>query len=161
MIYEFIQNDTDQLLCYGEVDPLGFRKAYRIILEGFLKDGFPRSYDRVLVCGGRDFTDEDFLTQVLDWFLRELDFKVVIEGDARGADRMAGDWSRDRQLTNVKFRALWDRYGGKAGPIRNAEMLKSGKPDFVIAFPGSIGTADMIRKTQAANLPIITIEELQ
>lgn len=44
---------------------------------------------RVLVCGGRDFIDAFFLRKVLGELHSGLGpFLSVIEGDARGADRM-------------------------------------------------------------------------
>jgi hypothetical protein len=45
---------------------------------------------RVLVCGGRDFSDQALLEAVLDDLDRARVVTLVIEGDARGADRMAG-----------------------------------------------------------------------
>ena len=40
--------------------------------------------------------------------------------------------------------AQWTKYGKSAGPIRNAEMLRFGKPQLVVAFPGGDGTENMI-----------------
>lgn len=42
-----------------------------------------------------------------------------------------------------------------AGPIRNRRMLEQGKPDLVVAFPGGAGTANMVRLTEAAALPLL------
>jgi len=33
-------------------------------------------------------------------------------------------------------------------------MLDKGQPDLVLAFPGGNGTADMIRRAEAANIPV-------
>lgn len=38
---------------------------------------------RVLVCGGRDFTDQLLLEQILDRLHQERSFKTVIDGAAR------------------------------------------------------------------------------
>jgi hypothetical protein len=46
----------------------------------------------------------------------------------------------------IEFPANWKVYGRAAGPIRNMKMLLEGKPDLVVAFPGGIGTADMVKK---------------
>jgi hypothetical protein len=47
---------------------------------------------RLLVCGSRTWTDQARLRQVLDQVVSEHDDGqvTVIEGDARGADRLAG-----------------------------------------------------------------------
>ena len=32
-------------------------------------------------------------------------------------------------------------------------MIDEGRPDFVVALPGGVGTADMVRKARAAGIP--------
>jgi hypothetical protein len=49
---------------------------------------------KVLVCGGRAFSDAKFIHAELDQLHAQYDFKMVIEGDARGVDRIAGEWAR-------------------------------------------------------------------
>lgn len=109
---------------------------------------------RLLVCGGRDFSDTEHAYKALDKLHRTHGIDVVIEGDARGADRIAGYWARRNRVDNLKFPADWERDGRAAGPIRNAKMLAEGKPDMVLAFPGGSGTADMMSKARAAGLAI-------
>jgi len=79
---------------------------------------------------------------------------VVNEGNAPGADRIAGYWARRNKIDNLKFPADWDRHGNSAGPIRNGRMLAEGKPDLVLAFPGGEGTKNMVRQARAAGVPI-------
>jgi SLOG family YspA-like protein len=47
---------------------------------------------RVLICGGRNFDDVTFAHQTLDRLHREHNFRTVIEGGARGADTIGGEW---------------------------------------------------------------------
>lgn len=115
---------------------------------------------RVLVCGGRDFSGTDVAYAALDRLRREYGFDVVIEGDAHGADRIAGFWARKRRLDNLKFPADWAAHGRAAGPIRNQKMLDEGKPDLVIAFPGGRGTADMVRRAETAGVRVVHVEGL-
>lgn len=110
---------------------------------------------RVLVCGGRDFTDYEALAIALGMAnLIRGPFSAVIHGNAKGADALAGQWARAKGIKEMKFTAQWALHGAAAGPIRNARMLKEGKPQRVIAFPGGIGTADMIAKAKAARIPV-------
>jgi SLOG family YspA-like protein len=53
---------------------------------------------RVLVCGGRDFADSALLYGVLDELNRTKTIICVIEGDAPGADRLAGQWARRNHI---------------------------------------------------------------
>jgi hypothetical protein len=112
---------------------------------------------RVLVCGGRQFDDVSFARAILDRLHAEHRFQVLIEGDARGADRIAGDWADLRGVEHVKFPADWEKLGRKAGPIRNEQMLREGKPDLVIALPGGRGTANMVRIAREAGVRVIEI----
>lgn len=114
---------------------------------------------RALVCGGRTFSDRNMLDAALDRFTRHvLQITSLIHGDARGADRMAGDWARMRGIPVEAFPADWAGQGRAAGPIRNARMLAEGGPDLVIAFPGGRGTANMVSQAEAAGVPVYTID---
>jgi hypothetical protein len=112
---------------------------------------------RVLVCGGREFTDRAFLETTLDRLHRQCGFTALIEGDALGADRLAGAWAEARGLDHLVFKADWDGLGAKAGPRRNRQMLEQGLPDLVVAFPGRSGTAHMIRIARAAGVAVIDV----
>jgi hypothetical protein len=116
---------------------------------------------RVLICGGRDYSDVPNAVRALDKLHKELMIEVVIEGDARGADRIAGYWARKRGITNLKYRVTQEDYAkhGRflAPKVRNQRMLDEGKPQLVIAFPGHGGTADMVQRAERAGVPIRTV----
>lgn len=82
---------------------------------------------------------------------------VLIHGGARGVDQMAGMFGIGCGMEVVEFKADWNRYGKRAGPIRNQQMLDDGQPDLVVAFPGGGGTADMVRRSKARGVPVIEI----
>lgn len=111
---------------------------------------------RLLVCGGRDFVDREWMFSVLD----KLAPTVVIHGAAPGADTLADEWAKARGVPREPYPAEWWKYKNRkaAGPIRNSRMLREGKPDAVLAFPGNDGTADMTRKAKRAGVPVIEAE---
>lgn len=113
---------------------------------------------RVLVCGGREFRDLAAMTAVLNP-LRAFfspDF-VLIHGAARGADMTAHTWAFFQGCPVISMPANWDKYGKAAGVIRNSWMLKYAEPDLVIAFPGGVGTADMIRQAKEKGIDIYEV----
>lgn len=113
---------------------------------------------RILVCGHREFDNWDLLNDVmLDYSLEDL---VIIEGEAKGADFLARVWAKHYKVKYEAYPADWKTYGKKAGPIRNAQMLREGKPDLVIAFlaEGSIGTKDMINQSEKAGVKVKVIK---
>lgn len=114
---------------------------------------------KVLVCGGRDFDDVAFAHAELDRLHKEHVFTVLIEGDAKGADRIAGEWADLHGIEHVKYPADWAIHGRAAGPIRNEQMLNEGKPDLVVALPGGRGTAHMVRVAKLASVLVIDLRE--
>lgn len=69
-----------------------------------------------------------------------------------GADKLADAVAREIGLEVIPVRALWRIEGRKAGPRRNARMLRE-HPDaaFVIGFPlaDSVGTIHCLRLAKA------------
>jgi hypothetical protein len=112
---------------------------------------------RILVCGGRNYSDRRRVDWVLGNFRTRM--SAVITGDATGADALARDWCAERGVPLERFDADWRAHGRAAGPLRNQRMLDEGKPDLVLAFPGGRGTADMVRRADAAGVAVIAFGE--
>lgn len=108
----------------------------------------------VLVCGGRTYSDRDAVFEELDLLHHERRIDVIVHGGAAGADALASEWAKARWVSEQHYPADWATHGNAAGPIRNAQMLREGTPDLVLAFPGGRGTADMIRQAQAAGVHV-------
>ena len=112
---------------------------------------------RVLVCGGRDFNDRQLLAQTLADLHLTKRIEVIIHGCAMGADTIAGWWARFAGVEELRFPADWRTHKKAAGPIRNTEMLREGRPDLVVAFHGGRGTADMVKKARASGVRVIEV----
>lgn len=115
---------------------------------------------RVIVCGGRHYQDRAALYACLDAFdaVYSGGITVVIHGGASGADTLAALWGRDRGKQLVAYPAHWKKHGLRAGMIRNRQMLKEAEPDYVIAFPGGRGTANMIQIARLAGVPVFELD---
>ena len=109
---------------------------------------------RVLVTGGRDYADKEYLFDVLDRWHAERGIECIIEGGATGADALAGMWANERGVMLHVFPAQWE-LGTSAGMLRNTQMLVEGKPNVVIAFPGDSGTENMMGIAQKQGVPVI------
>lgn len=89
---------------------------------------------RVLVTGSRTWTDWQLLEAALSNLRIELGGFTLVHGDARGVDRRAAAFVRDELALPVEHHpADWERYGKRAGFVRNAEMVASGI-DLCVAF---------------------------
>lgn len=133
---------------------------------------------RLLVCGGRHFSDEKWLGAHLDAIHREHPDLTIGCGydpsDKRhqGADQLAYEWAKAHGVHGSVYPAHWDDlgapgarvvtpkykggrpYNAAAGPQRNQRMLDTFKPDRGLAAPGDAGTADMCRRLRKAGVPV-------
>lgn len=108
---------------------------------------------RVVVTGGRDFSDALLVERSLDAILRKHGIAALIEGEARGADRLCAEWAEMRGIAVERYPADWQCLGRGAGHIRNQRMIDEGRPDVAVAFPGGRGTADMVSRLERAGIP--------
>lgn len=120
---------------------------------------------RVIVCGSREFYDQNLVFRTLDRLFSKVNKKklIILSGGARGADKFGEIWCFQRMVSYEVFHANWERYGKAAGHIRNTEMLEAA-PDALVAFWNgkSLGTADMLtkaRKIKGLKIRLIMFKE--
>ena len=124
---------------------------------------FGKDQARIIVAGGRDFTDYALLSETLDVILKRYTLREVqiVSGCCRGADALGERYAREHGIPVVRFPADWQAYGKAAGPIRNrkmAEYASEGEGILVAFWDGkSRGTASMIRLAEKYGLRIKTI----
>jgi hypothetical protein len=115
----------------------------------------------VIVCGGRDYGDDDawnHVIGVLESMHSETPITAVIQGGAPGADLQGKLWAGMHGIKCITIPADWYTHGKAAGPIRNKRMLTDFSPDVVVAFPGGRGTADMVRQAEAMGVKVLIME---
>jgi len=122
-----------------------------------------RGIDIALVCGGRLFADFQFIAAELDLLHLRYKFRVMVHGEADGADTLAKKWAMRRGVQPCGCPALWDYYRAhgnvkSAGSIRNRNMLLL-RPQLVIAFPGHNGTKNMLLGAALAGVPFIDLSD--
>lgn len=119
---------------------------------------------RVLVCGSRTVTDQRAVGIVLNGIAVETDWNlVVIHGAARGADNLADRWASANDVSVLAFAAQWNKYGKRAGFLRNTQMLEEGKPHVVWAFVDkdlseSKGTKMMVDIARKGGVPCYVVQ---
>lgn len=115
----------------------------------------------LLVTGDRNWTAKDVIYEVLD----NVQPRLVVHGNAKGADSIAGRWADERGVSWIAFPARWQLYGKGAGPIRNRERLdfvlnlsKQGQSVHCVAFHDDLehskGTANMVKQAHDAGLSV-------
>jgi hypothetical protein len=108
---------------------------------------------RLIIAGGRDFTDQNFGSDSLFSILKSvnLDTVEVVCGMARGADEVGRVWAINNNIPVKEFRADWDKHGKSAGYKRNNQMAEYGT--HLIAFwdgksKGTKHMIDLARKSE-------------
>lgn len=112
---------------------------------------------KLIVAGGRDFTDYDHMLRVMIAMSdNELaDKKVaIVSGMAKGADTLGVRLAKEFQLPLYKFPANWSGLGKRAGFLRNAQMGNFADALLVFWDGKSKGTANMIEYMQRIQKPV-------
>lgn len=106
----------------------------------------------VLFCGSRDWHDRQTIRRDLESLPPD---SVVVEGGARGADRIAREEAHALGIHVATVNALWDFHDRAAGFRRNEAMARLGL-DYAYAYPlgESRGTRHMIGICEAACVPV-------
>lgn len=117
---------------------------------------------RIIVCGSRGWTDREMIREFMQVTAvhHKHDRVVIVHGDARGADRMAGEEAERVGLEVEAHPADWRRWGKRAGPFRNEHMLSLGCTRVVAFWDGySRGTGHMVRIAREADQRVLCVRE--
>lgn len=110
----------------------------------------------VIVCGGRDFSNREYVFSALDSMHGEERITLLRHGAARGADTLASEWAKSRRVSVDAHPADWEAHGRGAGHMRNQAMLDAvPRVDALMAFPGGRGTADMVARAERAGVRVV------
>lgn len=105
----------------------------------------------VLFSGSREWTDREVVRRDLGGLPPD---SLVIEGGARGLDRIVREEAQALGIHVATVRALWDFHGKSAGYRRNEAMARL-RPDYAFAYPlEGPGTRHMIRICEAECIPV-------
>jgi len=113
---------------------------------------------KIIVAGGRDFTDYSRMVKVLRTFTRDIkDLQLVNGACPDGADKLSHDYAEECGIDLAEFEADWKKHGDAAGPIRNSEMAQYGHALIAFWDMKSHGTDSMIKQARKVGIPIMII----
>lgn len=118
---------------------------------------------KLLVTGDRHYSSRERIYRELDAINQKEGITLLVEGQAPGADRLAGEWAKENGIPLAEFPAPWIKYGRAAGVKRNSWMLDFMKPDLVLGFHKDIslskGTANCLRQAEVRGITTKLIED--
>jgi len=112
---------------------------------------------KLIIAGGRNFTDYQKLKETCDHFLQDQTNIEIVSGTCKGADQLGEKYAKEREYKLTKFPADWNKHGKSAGPKRNQQMANY--TDALIAFwdGKSKGTKHMIEMAKQSKLRMIIL----
>ena len=118
ILQKILMRNMDKELSNGKMD--------KETIKHVIKTRYLNSY-KVIVAGGRDFDNYEFLKEKLDETfesLGDLDAHPIeiISGMANGADTLGIKYAKEHKLTMVLYPANWDKYPRMAGILRNLNI---------------------------------------
>ena len=107
---------------------------------------------KLIIAGSRSITKTpDELHLIIETLFGDM-VSEVISGTSRGVDQSGEAYAEKYCIPLVKMPADWDRYGKRAGPIRNRNMATYADAVLVLYDGKSKGSRSMI--TEALNAGI-------
>lgn len=115
---------------------------------------------RVIIAGGRYFSDYELLKEKCDEFLQDKTSEeiVIISGHASGADSLGERYAQEKGFKIETYPADWDKYGRAAGPKRNAQMANIANALIAFWDGKSKGTKSMINLAKKKGLQVFVVQ---
>ena len=97
---------------------------------------------RTIIAGSRTFNDYKKMKSCM----KQIDWipSIILSGTARGADRLGEKWAKENGISIEKYPAEWDKYGRRAGYVRNSAMAQNAEALVAFWDGRSRGTKHMI-----------------
>lgn len=108
---------------------------------------------KVLVCGSRGIGDPAVVSHAVEQ--SGLSPTQIISGGARGVDKLAGEYAASHGIEFVEYLADWDRYGKRAGFIRNCVMIAAADALIALWDGTSPGTKHSIEYARSCGKQVL------
>lgn len=110
---------------------------------------------KVIIAGTRTFDDYEALKSYADYKLGQIKEDIeIVSGGATGADTLGERYAKEKGYIIKRFPADWNRYGRRAGPLRNKQMADYADALIVFWDGSSRGTKSMLELAKEQGLKI-------
>ena len=100
---------------------------------------------KLIIAGSRSITDINTVVKALYGFnIKHKDVEEIVSGGAKDVDKLGERIARSNKINVKIFKADWDKYGKKAGYLRNKKMGKYADTLLAVWDGESKGTRHMI-----------------
>ena len=110
---------------------------------------------KIIIAGSRGFDNYELLKEKLDFYLKNINEPVeIVSGTAKGADTLGEKYAIEKGYAIKRFPANWDKFGKKAGYMRNSEMAEYGTHCVCFWDGKSSGTKSMIELAEKKEIKV-------
>lgn len=111
---------------------------------------------KVAIVGSRGFNDYELLIHDINKLKEDQDLNIIeiVSGGAKGADSLGKKYAIENNIKLTEFIPDWNKYGPRAGHIRNRDIVENA--DVVCAWwdQKSTGTKGSIDLAREMNKPL-------
>ncbi len=113
---------------------------------------------KLIIAGGRNFTNYKKLCQACDHLLQDqTNIEIVSGAYYKGADKLGEQYAKERGYKITQFPANWNKYGKSAGPKRNQQMANYANALIAFWDGKSKGTKNRIDLAKSSHLKGIIV----
>lgn len=110
---------------------------------------------KTIIAGSRDIVQMKYVeAAILNASLTGFDISEIVSGTARGVDRLGENYGKRNNIPIKRFPADWNKYGKKAGYIRNEVMALYADALISVWDGKSSGSKDMIERAEKHGLKL-------
>jgi len=115
---------------------------------------------KIIIAGSRTIINKEAINKAINRGMNKIvpsDKRheiTVISGGARGVDLAGEDWAKIFEYPCRRYNANWNRYGKRAGYLRNVEMANNADALIIIWDGVSKGTKHMMDIANEKKLPV-------
>jgi len=109
----------------------------------------------LIVAGSRTVDDYNFVSEEIKRFIKSNCFVKdvsIISGHARGVDLLGERFAEDNNLNLIVLPAQWEKFGKRAGYLRNQDMADLATHCLVICENNSKGSIHMYNIAKSKGL---------
>lgn len=107
---------------------------------------------KVIIAGGRNITDYNVVKTA--YYKSGFQATEIVSGAAKGVDYLGELFAKDNGISIQRFPADWNKYGKRAGPLRNLQMAEYADALIAVWDGESKGTANMITQARQHGLEV-------
>lgn len=108
---------------------------------------------KLIIAGSRSIANPNIIEEAIHNSGWRNEIIEVVSGCANGVDKLGEMWAEKNNILIKRFPANWQKYGRKAGSLRNKQMAEYGDKLIAIWDGNSTGTIDMVKQMKTAEKP--------